>query len=171
MLDREVVVTQVLAVLLGPLGDVVEFAIQPRFATAVRLRQLVDRDLAAVPDHSRRLTEFRQHAGNHRALLRRQRNQEVIRGEFRIRVRFGLIDRSSERLLSLDRPFFRIERHTDRLRLISKLDTYQLNFHEPSWRGESWYSRSDEASTAGSRPAAQGRICSPKNRPETTLAT
>jgi hypothetical protein len=115
VLDRDVVVLQVLAVLLGALGDVVELARQTRFGAADRARQLVDGGLGSVADHAGGLAELRQHGHHHGPLLAGEGHQEVVGCELGIVLRLRGVDGRGERLLGLDGPLLRIERHADTL--------------------------------------------------------
>ncbi len=111
VLDRDVVVAQVLAVLLGHLGDVGELATHVRLVAAVRTRELVDRLLGPVAHHARRLAELGEHRGDDRAVLRRQGAQHVVRRDLGVGVRLRLVDRGGEGLLGLDGPLLGIDRH------------------------------------------------------------
>ncbi len=111
VLDGEEVVAQVLAILLGVLDDVGELLAHPRFGTAVRLGELLDRFVGAVAHHQRGLAELGEHCGNDRALLAHHGAEHVIGSQFGVRQLLGLIDGGRERLLGLQRPLLRIDRH------------------------------------------------------------
>ena len=111
VLDRDVVVAQVLAVLLGHLGDVGELATHPWLVAPVRARQLVDGLLGPLAHHARRLAELGEHRGDDRALLRGERAQHVVGRDLRVGVRLRLVDGRGEGLLGLDGPLLGIDRH------------------------------------------------------------
>ncbi len=91
--DRQVVVFQVLAVLRGPFGDVGEVAAHPGFVAAVRLGEFLDRLGRAVAHHVGGLAELGQDGRDDGAVLSRDRGQEMVGGQFGIRLGLRQIDR------------------------------------------------------------------------------
>ena len=111
MLDREVVVLQVLAVGVGVLEGVGELAVHPRLVAAVGLGQLGDRLVGLVAHHQRREAQVGQHGGGEGVVLAGERRHEVVGGELGVAEGAGLVDGGGHRLLGLDGPLLRIDRH------------------------------------------------------------
>ena len=111
VLDGEVVVLQVLAVGLGVLEDVGELAVHPRLVAAVGLGQLGDGLVGLVAHHQRREAEGLHERRGERVVLAGQGDQHVIGRELRVAVGLGLVDGRGHRLLGLDGPLLRVERH------------------------------------------------------------
>ena len=112
VLDGEEVVLQVLAVLLGVLDDVVELPVHPRLVAAVRLGQLGDRLVGLVAHHQRGLAELGEHGRARSCRPGASCAPSTWSGvSSGLRQRLGLVDGRGERLLGLERPLLRVDRH------------------------------------------------------------
>ncbi len=164
VLDGDVVVLEVLAVLLGPLGDVVQLARQTRLVTSDRARELLDRGQRPVAHHAGRLAELGEHGGDDRAVLVGERHQQVIGCQLGIVVRSGLVDGRGEGLLGLDRPLLGVECHVSMLPPNrADPDTNRLKFHEssssscPAWSGSCTETSTAIAVPITATPASDAR--------------
>ena len=111
MLDRQEVVLEVLAVTLGVVEHVVEFAIHARLFAAIRLGQLGHGFVGLVANHQRRQTELRQNGRNDCVVLARDGCHHVIGGDLRIGEGLGLIECGRHRFLGLVGPLLRVDCH------------------------------------------------------------
>jgi len=111
VLDRQEIVFKILLVLLS-VGDLVrELLTHPRLIAAIGIRKAGNCFVGLIAHHQGCQAQLGEHGRNDRALLTHHRREHMVRCEFRVRTRLGVVDRGSERLLSLDRPLLRIECH------------------------------------------------------------
>jgi hypothetical protein len=111
VLDRQVVVLQILAVRVGVLEHVVELAVHPWLVAAVGLGQLGHRLVGLVAHHERRESELGEHRRGEGVVLPGEGGHQVIGRELGVRQRTRLVDGRGHRLLGLDGPLLRIDRH------------------------------------------------------------